>query len=152
MAAGERPFIEVSGGRQAAASARRLPANLRIATLDSCAMADNDIEVTPDETRRRFAAGEVQLIDVREPAETGVSRIPGDDVRLIPLAELTAQASSIDKDKPVVFSCRSGGRSLMAAQAFRASGYEAYSMAGGLLEWSAAGLPVEPPGAPVAEH
>jgi rhodanese-related sulfurtransferase len=115
-------------------------------------MADNDIELTPDETRRRFEAGEVQLIDVREPAETGVSRIPGDDVRLIPLAELTAQAPSIDKDKPVVFSCRSGGRSLMAAQAFRASGYEAYSMAGGLLEWSEAGLPVEPPGAPVAEH
>jgi rhodanese-related sulfurtransferase len=114
-------------------------------------MADNDIEVTPEETRRRLAAGEIQVIDVREPSETDVSRIPG-DVRLIPLAELTAQASSIDQDKPVVFSCRSGGRSLMAAQAFRASGFEAYSMAGGLLEWKDSGLPVEPPDAPVADH
>jgi hypothetical protein len=33
MTAGERPFIEVSDGRQAAASARRLPANSRLTTL-----------------------------------------------------------------------------------------------------------------------
>lgn len=114
-------------------------------------MADNDIEVTPEQTHRRLLAGEIQVIDVREPSETDVSRIPG-DVRLVPLAELTAAAASIDRDKPVVFSCRSGARSLMAAQAFRASGYEAYSMAGGLLEWKDAGLEVEPPGAPVAGH
>jgi rhodanese-related sulfurtransferase len=40
----------------------------------------------------------------------------------------------------------------MAAQAFRASGYEAYSLTGGLLAWDEAGLPLDPPDGGVAEH
>jgi rhodanese-related sulfurtransferase len=112
---------------------------------------ENEIEVTPDEAKRRFDAGEVQLVDVREAAEWDVSRIPG-DVQHIPLGELQSRAGEISQDKPVVFQCRAGGRSLMAAQAFRASGFEAYSLAGGLLDWDAQGLPVDPPGAGVAEH
>jgi hydroxyacylglutathione hydrolase/adenylyltransferase/sulfurtransferase len=109
------------------------------------------IEVTAEETQRRFAAGEVQIVDVREPAEWDAGRIPG-DVRHIPLADLAAQAPTIDKDKPVVFQCRAGARSLMAAQALRASGYEAYSLAGGLLAWHESGLPLEPDDGTVAEH
>ncbi|HEY6761346.1 MAG TPA: rhodanese-like domain-containing protein [Baekduia sp.] len=114
-------------------------------------MSQNDIEITPEDARRRFEAGEVQLVDVREGYEWDQSRIPG-DVRHIPVNELSAQAASIDKDRPVVFQCRAGSRSLMAAQAFRASGYEAYSLAGGLLAWDDAGLPLDPPDAGVAEH
>jgi rhodanese-related sulfurtransferase len=114
-------------------------------------VSENEIEVTPAEAQRRLDAGEVQVVDVREQAEWDVSRIPG-DVQHIPLGELQARASEIDNAKPVVFSCRSGGRSLMAAQAFRAAGFEAYSLAGGLIDWSAQGLPVEPEGAPVAGH
>jgi rhodanese-related sulfurtransferase len=106
------------------------------------------IELTAEEARRRFDAGEVQIVDVREPYEWDAGRVPG-DVRHIPLMELSAQAATIDKDKPVVFQCRAGSRSLMAAQALRASGYEAYSQAGGLLAWSQAGLPLE---GTVAEH
>jgi rhodanese-related sulfurtransferase len=114
-------------------------------------VSDNEIEITPEDARRRFDAGEVQLVDVREGYEWDAGRIPG-DVRHIPVNELTAQAASIDKDKPVVFQCRSGARSLMAAQAFRASGYEAYSLTGGLLAWQDAGLPLDPPDGTVAEH
>lgn len=114
-------------------------------------MSENDIEITPEDARRRLDAGEVQLVDVREGYEWDQSRIPG-DVRHIPLNDLMAQAGSIDKAKPVVFQCRSGARSLMAAQAFRASGYEAYSLAGGLLAWDATGLPLDPPDAGVAQH
>jgi rhodanese-related sulfurtransferase len=40
----------------------------------------------------------------------------------------------------------------MAAQAFRASGYDAYSLAGGLLAWEAAGFSLDPPDGSVAEH
>jgi len=111
----------------------------------------NDIELTAEEARRRFDAGEVQIVDVREPDEWDAGRIPG-DVRHIPLMELTAQAQTIDRDKPVVFQCRSGARSLMAAQALRASGYEAYSLAGGLIAWTEAGLPLDPPDGTVADH
>ena len=114
-------------------------------------MSSNDIEITPEDARRRFEAGEVQLVDVREDYEWDQSRIPG-EVRHIPVGDLTGQAASIDRDKPVVFQCRAGSRSFMAAQAFRASGYEAYSLTGGLLAWDDAGLPLDPPDAGVAEH
>jgi rhodanese-related sulfurtransferase len=114
-------------------------------------VSENDIEVTAEEARRRFAAGEVQVVDVREPEEWDAGRIPG-DVQHIPLGELTGKAGSIDKDRPVVFQCRAGARSLMAAQAFRASGYDAYSLAGGLLAWEAAGYSLDPPDGSVAEH
>jgi rhodanese-related sulfurtransferase len=40
----------------------------------------------------------------------------------------------------------------MAAQAFRASGYEAYSMNGGLRRWAEEGLPLSPEGGAVADH
>jgi rhodanese-related sulfurtransferase len=111
----------------------------------------NEIEVTAQEAKRRFDAGEVQLVDVREPAEWEAGRIPG-EVRHIPMADLTAQAASIDRERPVIFSCRVGGRSLMAAQAFRASGFEAYSLAGGLEAWQDAGLPLDPLDGSVADH
>lgn len=114
-------------------------------------MSENEIEVTPADAQRRLDAGEVQVVDVREQSEWDTSHIPG-DVQHIPIGELQARAGEIDRDKPVVFSCRSGGRSLMAAQAFRAAGFDAYSLAGGLIDWSAQGLPVEPEGAPVADH
>jgi rhodanese-related sulfurtransferase len=111
----------------------------------------NDIEISPADAQAKFDAGEVQLVDVREGAEWDVSHIPG-DVQHIPIGELQSRAGEIGRDRPVVFQCRSGGRSLMAAQAFRAAGFEAYSLAGGLIDWQAEGRPVEPDGAPVAEH
>jgi len=52
----------------------------------------------------------------------------------------------------VVFYCRSGGRSAVATQAFRASGYDARNMSGGLLAWDRGGLPIEPEGGTVADH
>ncbi len=52
----------------------------------------------------------------------------------------------------MVFYCRVGSRSLMAAQAFRASGFEAYSMAGGLLRWAQEGRELAPDGGRVADH
>ncbi len=86
--------------------------------------------------------GEVQLIDVREPAEHEAGRISGS--LLIALSSLAAQAQSIDRGRPVIFYCRSGARSAMATDAFRQAGYDAHNMTGGLLEWQAAGLPLEP--------
>jgi rhodanese-related sulfurtransferase len=112
---------------------------------------DTDIEIDASEAKRRHDAGEIQLVDVREPYEWEAGRIPG-DVRHIGMGDLSAQAATIGRDKPVVFQCRSGARSFMAAQAFRASGFEAYSLAGGLLAWQDAGFPLDPPGGTVASH
>jgi rhodanese-related sulfurtransferase len=91
-----------------------------------------------------------QLIDVREPHEREAGHIA--DSRHIPLVELTGQAASVERDRPVVFYCRVGARSDMAAQAFRAAGYEAYSMSGGLLRWDEEGRPLQPQDGYVAAH
>ncbi|RKQ91428.1 rhodanese-related sulfurtransferase [Solirubrobacter pauli] len=94
--------------------------------------------------------GKVQLIDVREAYEWNEGRIPG--ARHLELGQVDAQADTIHRETPVVFYCRVGGRSAMAANAFRQAGYDAYTMTGGLLEWDAQGLPLEPEGGHVADH
>jgi len=94
--------------------------------------------------------GELQVIDVREPYEREAGHIAG--TTHIPLVELSARAGEIDSERAVVFYCRVGARSDMAAQAFRASGYKALSMEGGLVRWAQEGLPLSPQGGSVAEH
>jgi rhodanese-related sulfurtransferase len=96
-----------------------------------------------------LAEGDIQLIDVRQSHEHEAGRIAGG--RLIELNELSGVAASIDQAKPVVFYCRSGGRSAMATEAFAQAGYDAHNMTGGLLEWHAAGLPIEPADGHVAD-
>jgi rhodanese-related sulfurtransferase len=91
-----------------------------------------------------------QTVDVRESHEREAGYIEGS--RHIQLVELTGAADSIDRDRPVVFYCRVGARSAMAAEAFRVAGYEAYSLDGGLLRWAAEGLPLSPEGGTVADH
>jgi rhodanese-related sulfurtransferase len=107
-------------------------------------------DYSPQEVAELHARGAIQLIDVRQPDEHDAGRIAG--ARLLELSELAANADSIDRDQPVVFYCRSGARSAMATQAFRDAGYDAHNMAGGLLEWHAAGLPLEPADGAVASH
>jgi rhodanese-related sulfurtransferase len=100
-------------------------------------------DYTPQQVAELIKRGdEVQLIDVRQPEEHEAGRIAGD--RLVVLSDLAAEVDSIDRDRPVVFYCRSGSRSAMAAEAFRGAGFDAHNMLGGLLDWTAAGLPLEP--------
>ncbi len=109
----------------------------------------SEIDVTPQRAAELLREG-AQVVDVREGPEHDAGHVAG--TRHVPLGELTEQADTIDRDRPVVFLCRVGGRSAMAAQAFRAAGYEAWSMAGGLVAWDALGLPLEPQGGYVADH
>jgi hydroxyacylglutathione hydrolase/adenylyltransferase/sulfurtransferase len=113
--------------------------------------SDPDIELTPQRVAELLESGDgVQLIDVREDYEVEAGRIAGS--RHIELERLAMQAETIDRERPVVFQCRIGARSAMAAQAFRTAGYDAYTMQGGLTEWVAVGLPIEPDDGRVAEH
>jgi rhodanese-related sulfurtransferase len=113
-------------------------------------MHDPEIEVTPEHTAEALADGSAQVIDVREPYEREAGYIPGS--RHVELQALAAQADTVDRDRPVIFQCRSGARSLMAAQAFRRAGYDAWSMAGGLEQWVAEGREIEPADGKVAAH
>jgi rhodanese-related sulfurtransferase len=105
------------------------------------------MDIAPEQVAELQRTGTIQLVDVREPYEWEAGRIPG--TRHVTLGEVAQQAETIDRDTPVVFICRVGGRSTMAADAFRRAGYEAYSLAGGVLAWEARGLPFE---GQVAEH
>ena len=87
----------------------------------------SEIEVDPQRVVEWLAEDPaLQVIDVREPYEREAGHIAG--TRHIELAKLTSEADTVDRERPVVFYCRVGQRSQMAAQAFRASGFEAYSM------------------------
>jgi rhodanese-related sulfurtransferase len=94
--------------------------------------------------------GSIQLVDVREPHEREAGFVPGS--RHIPLAELTAEAPTIDHERPVVFVCRVGARSAMAAWSFARAGYDAHNLDGGIMAWTGTGLPLEPEDGHVADH
>ena len=114
----------------------------------------------PDATQTDVEPGELaewmgrdeqlQVVDVREPYEREAGHIAA--TSHIPLVELTARADEIDRERPVVFYCRVGSRSDMAAQAFRAAGFNALSMSGGLVRWAAEDRPLSPEGGHVADH
>ena len=88
-----------------------------------------------------LVAGGARLVDVREPEELrDDGRIPGADH--VPLGTLPERAAELAGERLVLI-CRSGSRSGMAADALRASGFEAYNVDGGILAWERAGLPVE---------
>ena len=106
------------------------------------------MDIEPGQVAELARAGKLQLIDVREDYEWAEGRIPG--ARHLELGQVAAQADTLDRETPVVFYCRVGGRSAMAASAFERAGYEAYTMTGGLLAWEAQGLPLDPEGGHVA--
>jgi rhodanese-related sulfurtransferase len=101
-----------------------------------------DADLSPQQVAQMLQDGGVELIDVRQQYEVDAGRIAGS--RHIELAALGAQAGSIDRERPIVFVCRTGARSGMATDAFRGAGFNAHNLAGGLVEWHAAGLPLEP--------
>jgi rhodanese-related sulfurtransferase len=116
----------------------------------SMAFADPAHELTAAQVKEALDKGDVVLVDVREPYEWEAGRIPG--ARHIELERLASRAEEVPADRPVVFQCRLGVRSAMAMQAFRASGWDAYHMRGGIQAWVDEGLPLEPDGGHVADH
>ena len=108
------------------------------------------MEVETLRLKEMLDAGEVELVDTRESYEVEAGRIPRS--RHVDLSDLTAAADSFERERPIVFYCRSGERSAMAADAFKAGGFDAYNLAGGILAWHDAGLPLEPEGAKIVER
>jgi rhodanese-related sulfurtransferase len=106
-----------------------------------------NVHLSPAEAAEMLEAG-AEAIDVRQDYEWDAGRIQG--ARHIEVNDLTANADSIPRDRPVVFVCRGGNRSGMAAEAFRQAGFDAFHVDGGLTAWVAAGLPLDPPDGEVA--
>jgi rhodanese-related sulfurtransferase len=110
--------------------------------------AAEQAELSPREASER--ATEAQVVDVRTDEEHAAGYIA--ETLHIPLDRLTEEAERLDRDRPVIFYCRGGERSATAAAAFRASGWDAYNIQGGLVAWAEEGLPLEPEGGKVAER
>ncbi len=104
-------------------------------------------EIQPAALQERTAgdqADDIQIIDVREPAEfTDVlGHIQG--ARLLPLSQLASRTDEIARDRPVVTVCRSGARSAQATVLLRKAGFQQLAnLAGGMLRWRAEALPVQ---------
>ncbi len=82
---------------------------------------------------------EAVLLDVRDASELSDGRIAGSTH--IPLGQLPARAFELDRSRPVITVCRSGGRSSQAAQFLAAQGYEVANLAGGMTQWLAENRP-----------
>ena len=111
---------------------------------------DLPFDLPPARVAELLTEGSIQLLDVREPHEREAGFVLGS--RHVPLSELTAVAPTIDHERPVVFVCRVGGRSAMAAWSFARAGYDAHNVDGGMVAWAESGLPLEPEGGHVADH
>lgn len=113
------------------------------ASIAECSVRDVDTCMTPN----------TLLIDIREPAEYQRGHIP--QAALVPrgllefeihgVVERHAHSRGIvNADAPIILYCGTGGRSALAAKSIQDMGYNnVRSMAGGIVAWSEAGLPLE---------
>jgi len=99
-------------------------------------------DLTVQDVARGMTEGTILLVDVREPNETDLERIPGSV--LLPLSAFDLSELPDPHGRTVVFSCRSGNRSVTASRLAQAAGlgYDAH-LAGGIKAWKEAGLPTE---------
>jgi rhodanese-related sulfurtransferase len=131
-----------------------VPANLRCGRVEGAAAGGEEAdwaplvytfagiwELQPEWLEEHLQ--DVQIVDVREPAEFngGLGHVPG--ARLLPLGSLSARAPELSKERPIVTVCRSGARSAQATVLLRKAGFEKVAnLAGGMQRWRAQRFPV----------
>jgi len=106
------------------------------ATSDQAASdRKDDRSITVRELKGRMDRGETPVvIDVREPHEHAICRIPG--AQLIPLGQLPSRLAELDPAREVVLHCRAGGRSARAVAMLREKGFMgARNLTGGVIAW-----------------
>ena len=104
-------------------------------TAQATGGAVNDWEITPVDLKKKLDAGETPFIlDVREPNEYQINRIPGST--LIPLGELPRRYQELPRDREIVTQCKMGGRSAKAQDFLKSVGFtNVKNLKGGILEW-----------------
>ena len=116
------------------------------ATIQECSVTE----------ARDCVSTETLLIDIREPAEFRRGHIPGAvhlprgllefEIHGLVQRMLSPEVGA-PEEQPIVLYCGTGGRSALAADALTKLGYRnVKSMAGGIVAWSEAGLPIRAPG------
>jgi len=99
-------------------------------------------DLSPKDARAKWQAGEVSIVDVREPDEIKATRVSG--MLNIPMSELQTRIDELPEGPLAVF-CRSGNRSGQVADYLNGLGEygEVANIEGGILAWAAEGLPYE---------
>lgn len=112
------------------------------------AEATDSHDVSPGRAVEMIDNDGAQLVDVRQDFEWEAGRISG--AEHIPMEQLPGATDRLDPERPIVFQCRSGARSAMAASVFREAGFDAHNLAGGIAAWVEEGREIEPEGGTVA--
>jgi molybdopterin/thiamine biosynthesis adenylyltransferase/rhodanese-related sulfurtransferase/molybdopterin converting factor small subunit len=99
------------------------------------AAVNNATEITAVELKQRLDRGErLRIVDVREPNEYQINRIPGSE--LIPLGDVPKRYGELNPDEELIVHCKSGVRSAKAADFLRSVGFKrVLNLKGGILDW-----------------
>ena len=110
----------------------------------AAASTDSDWEITVDELKKRLDRNDrVFILDVRNPEEFQICRIPGST--LLPLPELPQRFRELNQDQEMVIHCKSGMRSLKATNFLRQQGFrKVKNLQGGILAWATSIDPTMP--------
>ncbi|MFM9106965.1 MAG: rhodanese-like domain-containing protein [Chloroflexota bacterium] len=101
----------------------------------------DDLEIPVSQYMSDWQSAPHVLLDVREQEEWDAGHAAA--ARLIPLGDLDARLGELDPMRPIAVICRSGRRSLMAAEYLKDRGFaNPVSVAGGMIAWQEAGHPV----------
>ncbi len=103
------------------------------------------VDVNVEEFQQLISQKGVQLIDVRTPAEFKEGYIKNAILIDYMAADFKEKAfEGLDKSKPVLVYCASGGRSAKSAKIYKEAGFtKVYNLLGGFRAWSAKGLNIE---------
>src|SRR5438067_213323 len=98
-------------------------------------MSGNTTEISAVDFKKRLDRGDkLTIVDVREPHEYQINRIPGST--LIPLGDIPKRYVELDPSDEIVVHCKMGGRSAKAADFLRSKGYtNVLNLMGGVLDW-----------------
>jgi rhodanese-related sulfurtransferase len=107
----------------------------------SAAASNGDLALRPQRVRELLETATIQLVDVREDFAHSIVRIRG--AKHVEQATLAGRRSELAQSHPVVFHCDEGFRSVEIANDFRAAGWEAFYMEGGIRRWIDDGHPVD---------
>ena len=92
-------------------------------------------DITPTELAERVKTNHLKLVDVREPHELEISRIP--NATNIPLGQLAARLSELDSAEDMVLFCKSGARSTRALELLTSAGFKKVkNLKGGINAWA----------------
>jgi sulfur-carrier protein adenylyltransferase/sulfurtransferase len=108
---------------------------LRPAPESPAVSPSNSQDITSVELKQRLDRGDaIRVIDVREPNEFQINRIP--HAELIPLGDVPRRYAELDPKEEIVVHCKTGGRSAKAADFLRSVGFtRVLNLKGGILDW-----------------